>query len=82
MSDWQSVRDARVKRLRTELARIYDEDAGAAVAGALADLRHICDAHGLAFGERDEEAHQQYLAEKEAALPRDLRLWTRRQPRA
>jgi hypothetical protein len=29
----------------------------------LADLRHYCDAHGLAFHELDRKAHQFYLAE-------------------
>ena len=33
----------------------------------LADLRHLCDSHGLDLGELDRKAHNHYLAELEDA---------------
>jgi hypothetical protein len=43
------------------------EDSDDAVADLLADIRHFCDARGLAFGDIDRRAHQNYSAEKWAA---------------
>lgn len=41
-------------------------DWAATVTDALADLRHLCDTHGLDFGKCDRLAYDHYLAERHA----------------
>ena len=44
---------------------VYDEhDIQSAVVDALSDLRHLCDAEGLAWERMDRIAYQNYLAER------------------
>ena len=40
------------------------DDPGTAVTDLLADIRHYCDAHALAFHECDRRAYQHYSEEK------------------
>ena len=67
MDDDQSSPETRVALVEHILKDSYGTDfmidPEQDVAEILADLRHYCDAHGLAFHELDRRAHGFYLAE-------------------
>lgn len=59
-----STPTARGRRLKKELARLYDLHAETEnVIDMLVDLRHLCDAYDYDFADLDRQAYQHYLAE-------------------
>ncbi len=59
----ESSPETRVALIERIFRTDYDNGPELAVAEILADLRHYCDAHGLAYHELDRKAHGFYLAE-------------------
>jgi hypothetical protein len=63
MADMNAGPEMRVALVERIFTTDYDDGPEQDVAEILADLRHYCDAHGLAFHELDRKAHDFYLAE-------------------
>jgi hypothetical protein len=53
----------RVALIEKIFTKDYDDGPEQDASELLADLRHYCDAHGLAFHELDRKGHDFYLAE-------------------
>jgi hypothetical protein len=65
----RNVNSARGAKIGKALERAGYEGAPdwrATVSDALTDLRHLCDTHGLDFGDCDRSAYEHYLAELHA----------------
>ncbi len=43
---------------------LFGQEESEAITDALADLRHLCDRHGLVFGDLDRMAHEHYTTER------------------
>jgi|GEM_PF-3612909 len=61
--------ERKTKKLRNALRELYgDEPTQTLIIEALADIRHLCDAHDTCFGDADREAHSHYLTQRNTQM--------------